>query len=71
VPARYAADLYSVDDILFWLAIAQNPLLAAVKCSNPKAASDLTLLSKFGLTISTLPAEKRPIWISEFLEMQF
>ncbi len=31
MPARYAADLYSVDDFFVLMAIAQNPLLTAVK----------------------------------------
>jgi hypothetical protein len=43
------------------MAIAQNPMLAAVKDSNSKVISVLTLLTKFGLTISAFPAHKRPI----------
>ena len=40
------------------MAIAQNPMLAAVKDSNSKDTSDLTLLTKFGLTISAFPAQE-------------
>jgi len=43
------------------MAIAQNPMLAAVKGINSKVISDPTPLTKFGLTISNLPAHERPV----------
>ena len=47
MPAWYAADRYSVDDILFWLAIAQNPLLPAVILLQSNEETDVDGWSPF------------------------